>query len=67
MIDPPCTKDKVMDYNDYSAADQQQQEEACFFQTLADVNEMTKMFGAKNFFFHLLQEYPDLKQHILLK
>jgi hypothetical protein len=49
-----------MDYDD-RAFGQQEQEEAHFFHTLADVRDMTEVFGAGNFFHHLFEQYPELK------
>lgn len=50
-----------MDYDDRAFGQQEQEEEAHFFHTLADVKDLTKMFGPGNFFYHLFQQYPELK------
>ena len=53
-----------MDHDDRAFEQQQQEEEAFFFHTLADVNEMAKAFGPKNFFHHLFEQYPELKEYV---
>jgi hypothetical protein len=50
-----------MDYDDRAFGQQEQEEEAYFFHTLADVRDLTKTFGAGNFFHHLFEQYPELK------
>jgi len=51
-----------MGYDDRDDGQQQQEEEAFFFHTLADVNELLASFGPSNFFYHLFEQYPELKQ-----
>lgn len=50
-----------MDYDDRAFGQQEQEEEAYFFHTLANVRDLTKTFGAGNFFHHLFEQYPELK------
>lgn len=52
-----------MDYDD-RAFGQQEQEEAHFFHTLADIHSIIETFGPSTFFYHLLESYPELKKVI---
>jgi len=46
---------------------QQQEEEAEFFHALADINQIIEKLGPKDFFYFLLQEYPNLKRFVTLQ
>lgn len=51
-----------MNYDDRAFEQQQQLEEAYFFQTLFDVKNLIQIFGPTIFFQHLFEEYPEFKQ-----
>lgn len=51
-----------MDYDDQAFGQQEQEEEAHFFHTLADVRTLIETFGSDVFFHHLFESYPELKK-----
>ena len=51
-----------MDYDDQAFGQHEQEEEAHFFHTLADVRTLIETFGSDVFFHHLFESYPELKK-----